>query len=177
MIRRVTKDGLVDSDGYLLNDDGERIKKYNPFKLDIRDFNIVQTYYWFYDLRGRLKQEIKPPGEYHGRPRAFVQEDIEEDRERNILTSHLRYYLGKKIIAYTTMTVPELEIRFVSSGYEDAGSRPKVVQMIRFLLDGGWSYYKVESRKRKKQSQKIKRLVVKSKKTPVKKKRVVKRGK
>jgi hypothetical protein len=170
VIRIVTKDGLVDSDGYLLDDEGNRIKKYNPFKLDIRDYNMVQTYYWFYDLHGRLKQENKPPGDYHGKPRAYVQEDVEENKDDNTVTSHLRYYLGKKLISYYTPTIFALNPRFIS-GYEDADTRYKISQSVRFLLDGGWELYKVETRKQKKSLLKVKRKL-----TPIKKsKKVIKR--
>jgi hypothetical protein len=35
---------------------------------DLRDLTFIRTYYWFLDLQGRLKQELTPPGEYHGHP-------------------------------------------------------------------------------------------------------------
>ena len=172
MIRIITKDGLVDSEGYLLDKDGKRIKKYKPFEFDVRNYNIVQTYFWFYDLHGKLKQEIKPPADYHGNPRAYIKEDVEEDREDNTITSHLRYYLGKKLIAYDTITVPEFSIKFIEPGYEDAESRLKVRQHIRFLLDGGWAYFKIESRRKRKSPTKTKRILVK-KPSPHKTKKVI----
>lgn len=178
MMRIKVKEGVyVDSEGYLLDEENNRVKKYNPFKLDVRDYNMVQTYYWFYDLRGKLKQDIKPPGEYHGHPLPYIQEDIEEDRENNTVTSHLRYYVGKKLLAYNTITVPELTFQFLKEGYEDAESRFKVKQLVRFLLDGGWKYYKVETRKKAVSKTKTKRTPVKKVKKVVSKKKVIKKRK
>ena len=133
---------------------------------------IVQTYYWYYDLRGKLKvRDLAPPGEYHGHPRPYVREDIEENIDNNRLTSHLRYYVGKEPKAYTSVVVPRHTLRFLGD-VEDAESLYVVKKAVVFFLDGGWMYYK--ERRKRKVNVKPKRTI---KKKLVIKKKIVKRKK
>lgn len=153
--------------GIPIDDEGEPIVKKKLPSLNLKDKNIVQTYYWAFDLRGRLKRDISPPGKYHGLPRPFVQEDIEENDEDNTLTSYLRVYIGKDLKAQTSVTYPLLSPTFLGS--EVAGN--DIVQKnVLFLLSQegkhyGWEFFTgepIEFRKRKSAKPKPKRKPTKS---------------
>jgi hypothetical protein len=174
-----TKDGYVDDEGYELNDDGERTGKRQtqaPTKeyFSIKGKNIVHTYFWSYNLQGKLKQEETPPAEYHGHPRPYVREDIEEDTWNNTVTSYLRVYIGRELKAQLNITHPRRSVTIMS--YE-AGDRDVVRRKVAFLLneeisdDGighfGWELYTgnpMELRKKKKSLKKVKRTVKPKKK-------------
>lgn len=176
---------LTDDDFREPNENGKIIKL--P---DLRDLEILRTYYWFLDLQGKLKQDIHPPGEYHGRPRMFIKEDIVRDEDDpNLLTSHMRVYSGKKLIAYDTKTIPEYTVVRRKDGFltdydkDDSGLRHEIRRMaLSMLLNDGWRNYKIEdldinrNRKSKKVKPKIRKLIVKPVKKPNKKiKKVVKK--
>ena len=124
---------IVDSDGEVQD------VYYGPDK----GRNIVNTFYWYNDLQGRLKQEIHPPGMYHGQPRVYVKEDIEKSDD-NEVTSHLKVYYGKKLLAYTSKTMPEYITSFL--GYlNDEDLRYQVRTTINYLInEGGWKLHKVD---------------------------------
>jgi len=167
-----------------------------PNKPDLSDLNILRTYFWFLDLQGKLKQELHPPGEYHGRPRMFIREDIvREDYNPTLLTSHLRVYSGKKLLAYTTKTMPEYKKIHDKQGFltdyynDDNDMRYEMRRMAESLLiNNGWKPYRLENlfinrsesdnkfRKSKKVKPKNRKPVKKVIKKPIKKvvKKVIK---
>lgn len=169
--------------GIPVDEDGEPIAQKKLPSLNLKDKNIVQTYYWAFDLRGRLKRDLSPPGRYHGLPRPFVQEDIEEDDEENTLTSYLRVYIGKDLKAQTSVTYPLLSPTFLGS---EVAENDIVRRNVLFLLSQegkhyGWEFFTGESvdfRKKKSSKPKPKRPVKKLKKVKkVVKRKVVKKRK
>jgi hypothetical protein len=150
----VKDDVAIDAEGYLLDDEGNRKGLYKPRKrLDLRELNIIQTYFWYNDLRGRLKQELSPPGYYKGRPRIYVKEDIEQlpptDSNTHLITSHLRVYYGDKLLAETDKTIPEFKNGIMAFGKhhygDDEDLRFQTRTTVNFLLnDGGWKLYKID---------------------------------
>lgn len=93
--------------GQPIDEDTGEVKPQKTKRLSLKDKNIIQTYYWYYDLQGRLKRDVRPPGYWHGRPRPFIREDIEEsedDWEGNLLTSYLRYYSDKDTLKAQMVT-------------------------------------------------------------------------
>jgi hypothetical protein len=154
---------------------------------DLRGLDILRTYYWFFDLQGRLKQDLGPPGEYHGRPRMFIKEDIVRDEDDpKLLTSHMRVYSGKKLIAYDTKTIPEYKTIPRKDGFltdydrDDSGLRHEIRRMaLSMLLNDGWRNYRVEDLdiNRERKSKKIKPKSRKVNKKPIKKivKKVIKK--
>lgn len=171
MMRRITKNGIVDSDEYLLDEEGNKTNNKPPEKLDLRELNIVNTYFWFNDLRGRLKQELHLPSQYHGFPRMYVKEDIEKE-EDNKLISHLRVYYGRKLLAEIAKPMPEYIVSF--AGYNnDEDLRFQIRTTVNFLInEGGWKLYKIEDQGR---FRKIKRTPHKPKRSTVKKSLVKKK--
>ena len=169
---------LTDDDFREPNEEG-KIIKYPSLK----GLEILRTYYWFFDLQGRLKQDLSPPGEYHGRPRMFIREDIVRDKEDpSLLTSHMRVYSGKKMIAYDTKTIPEYKTIRRKDGFltdydrDDSDLRHEIRRMaLSMLLNDGWMNYKIEDldiNKSDRKSRKVKpriRKLSKSIKKPVKK--------
>jgi hypothetical protein len=131
--------------------------------------NILYTYYWYNDNRGRLKQELRPPGFYHGKPRIYIKENIEKE-ETNKLISHLEVYYGKKLLAKTDKILPEYSNSYL--GYKnDEDSRFQIRTTVNFLLnEGGWKLYKIEDQSR---FRKPKKILHKIKISPIKKKKVV----
>jgi hypothetical protein len=169
---------LTDDDLREPNEDG-KILKYPSLK----GLEILRTYYWFIDLQGRLKQDISPPGEYHGRPRMFIREDIVRDIEDpTLLTSHMRVYSGKKLLAYDTKTIPEYkkvrrENPFLTEyDSDDSGLRNEIRMFaLSMLLNDGWMNYRIEdldinkSRRKSKKAKPSIRKLAKNIKKPVKK--------
>ena len=140
--------------------------------------NIVQTFYWYNDLQGRLKQELRPPGYYHGKPRIYVKEDIEKTDD-NRMKSHLRVYYDKKLIAETDKEMPEYITSFI--GYHnDEDLRFGIRTFINYLInEGTWKLYKIEDKGRFRKSKKSTPKIRKTKKPlkPVKKAKKVVRVK
>ena len=170
-MRRITKNGAVDADGYLFDEEGNITDNKPPKRLDLRELNIVNTYFWYNDLRGRLKQELHPPGQYHGLPRMYVKEDIEKE-EDNKLISHLRVYYGKRLLAELDKPIPEYIVSF--AGYkDDEDLRFRIRTTVNFLLnEGGWKLYDVDNQGR---FRKAKKPRSKPKRHPVKKSLVKKK--
>jgi hypothetical protein len=110
--------------------------------------NIVQTFYWYNDLQGRLKQELRPPGYYHGKPRIYVKEDIEKTDE-NRMTSHLKVYYDKELLAEMSKTMPEYISSFI--GYHnDEDLRFQIRTTINYLInESGWKTCQVGKKYRK----------------------------
>jgi len=132
--------------------------------------NILYTYYWYNNNAGKLKQELRLPGFYHGKPRIYIKEDIEKV-EDNKLISHLKVYYGKKLLAETDKTLPEYNSSYI--GYKnDEDSRFQIRTTVNFLLnEGGWKLYKIEDQSRFRKPKKILHTI---KRSPVKKKVVCK---
>lgn len=167
-----TKDGFVDEDGYLLDENDERTEIHKPKEdfFSIKGKNIIHTYFWAYDLRGRLRRELKPPSEYHGLPRTYVREDVEHDDWNNTLTSYLRVYIGKSMKALIHMKPrPKRVETFLEM---EQGDDFDVKKKVTFLLneetneDGvshfGWEFYQeggLTLRRRRKTPIKTKRSI------------------
>ncbi len=143
---------------------------------DLRDLTFIRTYYWFLDLQGRLKQELSPPGEYHGHPRMYIREDlVRDEKDPSLITSHLRVYAGKhNLIAYTTRTVPE----YITHGKIRESDIRHDMKMLAssILLNNGWKNYSLDNllinrveRKAKKSKPKMRKLIKKPVKKIVKK--------
>jgi len=144
MIRKITKAGPVDLDGYLLDELGNKTKLYKP-EPKIRDLNIGCIYFWHTNLNGKLIQDVKPPNSYHGHSLMYVREDIEKN-QNNTSTSHLRVYYDNKLMAQTKITVPDYDENFLGD-HEDAGGRETVRSRVDFLLnDNGWRICKTGER-------------------------------
>ena len=159
---------VTSKNGSPVTDEEENKPKKKFPSLNLKDKNIVQTYYWAFDLRGRLKRDIRPPGYYHGLPRPFVQEDIEENDEDNTLTSYLRVYIGRDLKAQTSVTYPLLSPTFLGS---EVAESDIVRRNVLFLLtqEGkhyGWEFFTgepIDFRKKKSTKAKSKRLKAKPK--------------
>lgn len=112
---------------------------------DLSDLTFIRTYYWFLDLQGKLKQELHPPGEYHGHPRMYIREDIVRDeKDPSLITSHLRVYAGKhNLLAYTTRTVPE----YITRGkvHESDVRHDMKMFALSVLLNKGWKDYALDN--------------------------------
>jgi hypothetical protein len=171
--------------------------KYNPHLSDMYDTsgksvksfytsdggkNIVNTFYWAFDLRGRLKQETSPPRPYRGHEIPYVKEDI-ESLGNNEFVSHFKYVADKKTRASTQrkFKIESASTSFLSD-HPDFDRGDIRVFVLKFI-DGGWRAYANNDptaldRKSKKKPSPTKRCLCKPKpKTPVVKKRVVKKVK
>lgn len=117
----------------IVDDENDENKPKKTRSLNLKDKNIIQTYYWYYDLQGRLKRDIRPPGYWHGLPRPFIREDVEEnEEEEGILTSYLRYYSDKDSLKAQMVTkYKKFEPTFL--GEEEAGNGA-VRKNVLFLL-------------------------------------------
>ena len=181
MAQRIhTKDGIIDADGFLIDEEGNVTTNKPMERVNLNDLNIIGTYFWFNDLQGRLKQELHPPGEYHGRPRMYVKEDIEQHENDNLATSHLHIYNGKELKAYTSKTMPLYkEIRdaqsFTRDHYNDSTDyRIHMRKMADYLLNhGGWKLHEVSAPKT--QSRTIKKKIVPTRKPKKVVKKVIKK--
>lgn len=140
--------------------------------------NIVNTFYWAFDLRGRLKQEISPPRPYKGHPIPYVKEDI-ESIGNNEYISHFKYIADKRVMAKTQrkFTIESASTSFLSE-HPDFDRGDIRVFVLKFL-DGGWRAYAIGDstsldRKSKKKPATIKRCICSPAKKVVKKKVVKK---
>lgn len=163
---KITRQGPVDSDGNLLDSEGEIKEKFDPDK----KLNIIHVFYWYDDLQGRMKQELRPPGFYRGKPRIYIKESVEKVGE-NELISHLRVYYGKELLAETERMLQEYTPgMYVAddgvSYHENEGSRASIRTTVLYLLhEGGWKLYTPEKkrfRKIKKSKPKTRKSILKS---------------
>ena len=126
---------VTSKNGKSIDEETEEVKPTKKTRfLSLKDKNIVQIYYWYYDLQGKLKRDLRPPGYWHGRPRPFIREDIEEGvgEEEDLLTSYLRYYSDKDTLKAQMVTkYRKFEQTFL--GEEDAGNAV-VRKNVLFLL-------------------------------------------
>lgn len=98
--------------------------------------NIVDTKYWFWDLRGRLKQDIARPVKYHDQERIYVKEDIEEIIPNKEYISYIVVKYGNKTLARTEHHVKT----------EDMGNyRHMIETFIDRLIAGNWKLYKIDN--------------------------------
>jgi hypothetical protein len=155
---KITRQGPVDSEGNLLDSEGEVQEKYDPDK----KLNIIHIFYWYNNLQGKLKQEFHPPGMYHGKPRIYVKESVEKLGD-NDLISHLRVYYGKQLLAQMDLDTPEYsEWYFQALGdgqYHDTNDFrfSQIRAKVNYLLnEGGWKLYKIGENKRFRKPKKIK---------------------
>jgi len=128
----------TDADNNIIDSKGEIAGKYNPSE----KLNIIGTFFWFNDLRGRLKQEFEKPPSYKNQPRLYIREDVERNDDGE-LVSHLKVYYGGKLLAKTTKVMPEYVKEFISNNDQDM--RFQMRATVNYLLnEGGWKLYKVE---------------------------------
>lgn len=180
---KITRQGAVDSEGYLLDSEGEIKEKFDPDK----KLNIIHVFYWYNDLQGRLKQEFHPPGYYRGKPRIYVKESVEKISDNELL-SHLRVYYGKKLLAETEVLTEE----YRPGRYETIGDtvalqnfepRAEIRTKVNYLInEGAWKLYTPDRprfRKTKKIKPKTRKPIKKITKKPKKvvRKKVVKKRK
>lgn len=113
---------VTSKDGVPVDEETGELKPKKTKFLNLKDKKILQTYFWYYDLQGRLKRDVRPPGYWHGVPRPFIREDIEEDKDdENLLISYLRYYADKDTLKAQMVTrYRKFEPTFL--GEEDAGN-------------------------------------------------------
>lgn len=158
---KITRSGPVDSEGYLVDKSGERKEKFDPNKRS----NVMYTFFWYLDLQGRLKQDVRAPAAYHGMPRLYVREDVERTGEDE-LTSIMKVYYGKELKAETDIVTPE----YPTEDNDDI--RYNVKKLANFLLtENGWRFYKPDGRFRKiKKHSPIKRNLIKKVKKSISKK-------
>jgi hypothetical protein len=182
---KITRQGAVDEDGNLLDEDGEIKERYDPDK----KLNIIHVFYWYNDLQGRLKQELRPPALYHGNPRMFVKESVEKLGENELIT-HLRVYYGRKLLAELNIPTREYVEGYYSKFTDDSREyredndiRFEIRTKVNHLLNGGgWKLYPIKKllRKGKKSKPKTRKPIskpVKKVKKVVRKKTVVKKRK
>lgn len=134
------EDGFITQKRYdtdVYNGEGDIVRTY--YTPD-RNRNIVNTFYWYYDLQGRLKQELTRPVKYHGQERMYVKEDIESLPD-NSYVSHLTVMYGPTVLARTNKTFyVNITDRY---GIMDVNYRNPIKVTVNYLLEGGWKLYKI----------------------------------
>jgi len=164
---KITRQGPVDEEGNLLDENGEIKERYDPDK----KLNIIHVFYWYDDLQGRLKQEFRPPTLYHGKPRMFIKESVEK-LDKNELISHLRVYYGRKLLAELNLPIHEYIDWYYSKFNNDPNEyrenndiRSEIRTKVNYLLNGGgWKLHQIKKalRKVKKSKPTTRKPIVKS---------------